>query len=332
MASLCTSLLRRRRRISGGNGLSVSAPSALLFEVGDQPITLDGANEISFADSKTDGSGDYTLTMSMTNSGTIDFDNTAYAAVTENSGADGSGTIDVTGTLAQINALFLPTAPVVDNFAAGEATISWTLTHSDGREISGTIYVGSVAALASTAIDDDTAVGTTIDTITALSGATYDASNSTAVYRPVISNIVVTEGETTADIDFDVLTPDNGDDPDDLNGDVWWIIDATQGQPSVAQIKAGQDSGGASAADSGTQAIGNTGHSAPEAQTTINATGLTVSTTYYLYMYAEMDNGVASRFAAEVSFTTDATTSSILIEGTTDALLIEGTSDKILIE
>jgi hypothetical protein len=128
----------------GSNGLSVSAPGSLTFAVGDQPFTLDGANAISFADSATDGSGNYTLTMTLAQTAEtpiIDFDNTAYAAVTENSGGDGTGAIDVTGTLAQINALFSGTEPDIDDYATGFGSIAITLSHTDGRSVSRTISV-----------------------------------------------------------------------------------------------------------------------------------------------------------------------------------------------
>jgi hypothetical protein len=144
-----TPLLARRRRFSSGNGLSVSSPSSLSFAVGDQPFTLDGANAISFTDNATDGSGDYTLIMTLTQASEtpiIDFDNTAYAAVTENSGGDGTGAIDVTGTLAQINALFSGTEPVIDDYATGFGSIAITLSHTDGRSVSRTISVTATAA------------------------------------------------------------------------------------------------------------------------------------------------------------------------------------------
>ena len=91
-------------------------------------------NEIRLTDRENPG-GEYTFTIDTTNSGTIDFDNTLYGLLTENSGGDGTGTIDLTGTLPELRSLLMSIAPALDNFATGGATTTINLTRdADGAQ------------------------------------------------------------------------------------------------------------------------------------------------------------------------------------------------------
>jgi len=64
---------------------------------------------------------------------------------------------------------------------------------------------------------------------------------------------------------------------DENNGTIYWVTTTSITQPSIAQIKAGQDHLGAAAVDNGTIAV-----SAIGAQPILNS-GLTESVTYYLH-------------------------------------------------
>jgi hypothetical protein len=78
------------------------------------------------------------------------------------------------------------------------------------------------------------------------------------------------------------------------------IVDTSATPPSVAQIQAGNGSGGSAADYSGSQAISSTGTK------TFNATGLTPSTTYYFYFQHQDAATNDSTVSASTSFTTDA--------------------------
>lgn len=65
---------------------------------------------------------------------------------------------------------------------------------------------------------------------------------------------------------------------DEGNGTMYAVVTTSATQPSVAQIKAGQNHTGAAAAWAGTLAISSTGAK------TLNATGLTPSTAYYAHL------------------------------------------------
>lgn len=91
-----------------------------------------------------------------------------------------------------------------------------------------------------------------------------DTGDTTA---PVLTSPTGTQtGSTTANVG---ATTDEG------SGTMWAVVTTSATQPSVAQIKAGQNHTGASAAWGGSQAISTTGAK------TLGATGLTASTAYY---------------------------------------------------
>jgi hypothetical protein len=111
---------------------------------------------------------------------------------------------------------------------------------------------------------------------------------------PVLSNAAITAfTDLTADIS--ILTNKSG-------GALYWVIDVNAVAPTAAQVKAGQGSGGAAAASSGSQAVTVAG-----TQTKTGATGLAENTTYYAYFMQE--SGGQSNVAASAAFTTYYTSS-----------------------
>lgn len=93
------------------------------------------------------------------------------------------------------------------------------------------------------------------------------SSDTTA---PTLSSAVGTNtGSTTATV---------GATTNEANGTLYVVVTTSAAQPSIAQIKAGQNDGGTSAAYASSQSISSTGAK------TFSATGLTTSTTYYAHM------------------------------------------------
>lgn len=84
----------------------------------------------------------------------------------------------------------------------------------------------------------------------------------------------------------------------EATGTLYWVVDTGLTPPSAAQVKAGQGSGGAAAAASGSQAITSTGAK------TANASGLIHDTAYYAYFMHEDFAGNQSTVAAATVFTT----------------------------
>lgn len=103
---------------------------------------------------------------------------------------------------------------------------------------------------------------------------------------------------------------------DEGNGTLYWIVDQSATPPSVAQIQAGNDSGGVAADDSGSQAVSATGVQ------NISSTGLTASTTYYIHYQHQDSAANDSTVVTSASFTTYATPSGGV--GVSNAGLIGG--------
>lgn len=121
----------------------------------------------------------------------------------------------------------------------------------------------------------------------------YQVPDTTA---PVLSSPTGTStGSTTATVG---ATTDEG------NGTMYAVVTTSVTQPSVAQIKAGQNDAGTAAAYSGSQAISNTGAK------TFGATGLTASTTYYAHLVHTDAASNDSNRVTSASFTTSAGASS----------------------
>ena len=80
------------------------------------------------------------------------------------------------------------------------------------------------------------------------------------------------------------------------NGTLYWIVDQSVTKPSVAQIQAGNDQGGAAADDSGNMAISSTGTK------NISTTGLTIGVTYYIHYQHKDAAGNDSAVVTSASF------------------------------
>ena len=93
----------------GLNPLAILGPSSFSFLISALPYAITGAELISFTDTKNVGGDKYTVTAvakeGAGTEGTLTADATAYAACDAQSG-NGTSTISVTGTLAQVNAVF----------------------------------------------------------------------------------------------------------------------------------------------------------------------------------------------------------------------------------
>lgn len=87
---------------------------------------------------------------------------------------------------------------------------------------------------------------------------------------------------------------------DEAGGTLSWVVTTSATAPSVAQVKAGQDHLGASAAASGNQAVGSVG------QQTVFASGLTPETTYYFHFQQVDASANDSTVASSASFATPA--------------------------
>lgn len=87
---------------------------------------------------------------------------------------------------------------------------------------------------------------------------------------------------------------------DEGNGTMYAVVTASATQPSVAQIKAGQDHTGAAAVWSGSQAISTTGAK------TFSATGLAAATAYYAHVVHTDAATNDSNRVSSASFTTNA--------------------------
>ena len=163
IADLTTSRADASYRVNNATGTSTFSRSQLRdYSSPSTYVTTTAAvasyGDIQFADAQYNVAVDaYRLTITVGSSGTIDFDNTAYAAVTENAGGDGTGTIDVTGTLAQLNALFLPTSPAIAGFASETSSISGIIRHvASGRLETFNISVTSTATATFLLLSDGT--------------------------------------------------------------------------------------------------------------------------------------------------------------------------------
>ncbi len=115
------------------------------------------------------------------------------------------------------------------------------------------------------------------------------ASDTTA---PILSSAAATEdGHDAADLS---VSTDEG------NGTLYWVITTSATTPSASQVRAGQDHTGASAADSGSDAVAATG---PQSS---SASGLVAETTYYAHFMHEDAASNQSSVATSAAFTTEA--------------------------
>lgn len=129
----------------------------------------------------------------------------------------------------------------------------------------------------------------------AVSTFTTDAPSGDTT-APVLSSPVGTQtGTTTANVG---ATTDEG------NGIMYAVVTTSPTQPSISQIKAGQDNGGSAAAWGGSIAVSSTGAK------TLSATGLTAATSYYAHLVHTDAAANDSNRVVSSAFTTAAATGS----------------------
>ena len=140
---------------------------------------------------------------------------------------------------------------------------------------------------------------------TVASSASFTPADVTA---PVLSSAEgVATGQTTADLDVNT---------DTAEGELYVVVTTSATAPSAAQVKLGQDhTGSAAAFDDSDLAIAASGpHS-------FSATGLTASTTYYVYFMHEDDAGNQSTVTAGVAAFTTASSTTTVVSFATDGTL-----------
>lgn len=145
---------------------------------------------------------------------------------------------------------------------------------------------------------------------------------------------LLTSGDTTAPV---LTTPTGtatgsstatvGATTDEGNGTMYAVVTTSATQPSVAQIKAGQNHTGAAAAWGGSVAVSSTGAK------TLNATGLTSSTTYYGHVvHTDAATNDSNRVSSS-SFTTSAppTITTAAFKNNTGSLQASVTIDNVVV-
>lgn len=130
------------------------------------------------------------------------------------------------------------------------------------------------------------------------------AFKAAVVAAPVLTGPTGTQtGATTATI---------GVTTDVANGVLYAVVTTSATQPSIAQIKAGQNNGGTAAAYASSQTITTTGAK------TFSATGLTASTAYYAHFVHTDASSTDSNRSTSSSFTTAAVPRTATITLTSD--------------
>jgi hypothetical protein len=131
-----------------------------------------------------------------------------------------------------------------------------------------------------------------MDAITADPSIVIEATGGGDTTAPVLSSPVGTAtGATTATVG---ATTDEG------NGTLYVVVTTSATQPSIAQIKAGNDHTGSAAVFDDSQTVTSTGAK------TFSATGLTASTTYYAHLVHTDAASNDSNRVSSSSFTTSA--------------------------
>lgn len=208
------------------------------------------------------------------------------------SGSGGKSlTVGPTGTLAQADEL------VQTLLGAATGTASSNIATPSGYtggvfEQNSPSFIGMGSAYKTVAATDAVDATWTFDTA-GTSGQTAVALLAT--YRietpaPVLSSPTGSAtGSQTATVG---ATTDEG------NGTMYAVVTTSSTQPSVAQIKAGQDHTGASAAWAGSQAVSSTGAK------TLDATGLAPNTAYYAHLVHTDAAANDSNRVSSAAFTT----------------------------
>jgi hypothetical protein len=161
----------------------------------------------------------------------------------------------------------------VTGFTAGIATTGQFMNTHDGSNITATNLPTCMTIFSDNrgwSEDGTCTAGTVTSTITETNGA--NVHNTTLTWtigaRPVLSGLTVTPGSTTATANFSTNVG---------SGNAWYEITTNSTPADWSYMRAGIDATGANAVVHGSQAI-----TASGAQPTLNISGLTASTAYYL--------------------------------------------------
>lgn len=115
-----------------------------------------------------------------------------------------------------------------------------------------------------------------------VSGVVFEFSITTGELAATLTNAVATPSSTSATLNVDT---------DKMSGDVYWVVTQNATQPSIAQIKAGQDHLGAAADSAGTIAVSETGTQQDAAN------GLTPSTSGYFAHFVQETTADSNRIS-----------------------------------
>lgn len=144
-------------------------------------------------------------------------------------------------------------------------------------------------------LTDDVMVGVTVRAVNVIGAGQTSANKAVTPTNPDITAPILSSptdaatGDTTASLS---VTTDEG------NGTLYWVVTTSSTPPSKAQVKAGQNHLGASAAASGSQAISSVGVK------NMNATGLVAATSYFSHFMHEDAESNQSNVATADGFVT----------------------------
>lgn len=178
----------------------------------------------------------------------------------------------------------------------GVGTTDQTATPGDGwtlveyEFLGSTAYIQAAVAIKFVEAGTHTATWTAVANQGAILGLVAVQSGATDTTAPVLSS--PTGSVTTPTTATVGATTDEG------NGTMYAVVTTSATQPSVAQIKAGQDHTSAAAAWAGSQAVASAGAK------TLNATGLAQNTTFYAHLVHTDAAANDSNRVSSASFTT----------------------------
>lgn len=200
-----------------------------------------------------------------------------------------SGPSHLNGTVRDTETITAPATPfAIEVTANGQAFTAELIRLSDSAVLSSLSYTYGGSAPTGTYLSWGFSAGGNTGTF---DNFTVDDLAGGDVTAPVLTSAVGTEtGSTTATV---------GATTDEDNGTMYVSVTTSATQPSIAQIKAGQDHTGAAAAFADDQVITTTGAK------TFNATGLTASTTYYAHLVHTDAAANDSNRISSAGFTTD---------------------------
>lgn len=199
---------------------------------------------------------------------------------------DTSGSVNVSGTIPSNSTDVVIALDSCDGGTAPGTPSGWTSVLTQVQNsLASRLRTANSPGASTTSTDTQTDAYATLSML-----AIMDSGGGPVA--PVLSAPVGTKtGSSTATVG---ATTDTG------NGNRWTVVTTSATQPSVAQIKAGQDHTGAAAAwASGSVAVSTAGAFSS------NATGLTPSTTYYSHSVQTNASAQDSNRVTSAAFTTD---------------------------